>query len=150
MKKTIVLGKVDYNNSGVKNNQVDIEYTFDGKRFSASAGVWNARKTDYESCGQMLDEVLSLFPDHELVQRIHKVWKKWHLNDMTAGSPRQEAHLENLNINNYDQAISALTEAGLEPDTEYMHNEQPYHYGTAWLQTELPQSVVDEILSWEN
>jgi hypothetical protein len=151
MRKKIIIGKVDYENKGVPQNSVEIEYSLKDGRFSASGNIWMASRRDILSGGQNLDEIAALFPDNELVQRIVAIWQKWHLNDMHAGSPKQEAFLETLNLpnhNHYENAKAKLKDAGLDPDESYLHNGQPYSYGSAWLSVELPAEVVAEIESW--
>lgn len=151
MKKKIQLGKVDYEGKGYESNSVDIEYSLKDGKFSASGNIWMSSKRDILSGGQNLEEIASLFPNHELCQRIVSVWKKWHLNDMHAGSPKQEDFLEKLNLpnyNHYETAKEKLKEAGLDPDESFLHNGKPYEYGTAWLHVELPSQVIEEIESW--
>lgn len=151
MKKKLVIGKVDYEQKGFAANSVEIEYSLQDGRFSASGNIWQASRRDILSGGQILDEIAQLFPDNELVHRIVAVWKKWHLNDMHAGTPRQEAFLETLNLphyNHYESAKAKLKEAGLDPDDSYLLNDKPYEYGSAWLRIELPPEVIAEIESW--
>lgn len=151
MRKKLVIGKVDYEGRGSAANLVEIEYELKDGRFSASGNIWMTSKRDILSGGQNLDEIGSLFPDHELVQRVVSIWKKWHLNDMHAGSPKQEEFLETLNLpnyNHYENAKAKLKDAGLDPDESYIHNGKPYEYGSAWLYVELPMQVVQEIESW--
>jgi len=54
--------------------------------------------------GQCLDSIAKAYPKDEMVRRIVKVWRLYHLNDTTAGLPEQEA------------AIKALTAAGNKDD----------------------------------
>lgn len=150
MRKKIEIGKVDYEGKG-KVNSVDIEYSLVDGRFSASGNIWLSSKKDIISGGQNLDEIAELFPSNELVQRIVQVWKKWHLNDMNAGSPRQTEFLEKLdlpNYNHYEVAKEKLKEAGLDPDESFFYQGKPYSYGSAWLSVEIPSDVVSEIESW--
>lgn len=148
MKNTIVVGLVDYENLGKTVNKVEIEYSFDGISFTASGTIWDAKQKNCLHAGLILDEILELFPEHDLVKRIHKVWSQWSLSDSCAGSPRQEEFLMNKNITQYEEAVLALTEAGLEPDSEYLYENKPYAYGSSLLQKKIPQAVADEILSW--
>ena len=90
------IGACDYNNNGSKFNQAEVEWRLHDGRFSASGGIWKSNRSDYETCGQMLDELLKFFPDDQLLQRIVQVWQKWHLNDLTAGSPKQMEFLEKV------------------------------------------------------
>jgi hypothetical protein len=151
----ISLGKIDYNNSGRHNCLVTIEWSLEGGRFSASGSIWNPRKTDIYSGGQNLEEIAKLFPSHKLAQRIIDVWRAWHLNDMKAGSPAQEAWLKTNPVkavypeSHYEKAGAALAAAGLNPDPSCIHNGAPYRYGSAWLKVELPTDVIAEIESWD-
>ena len=67
----------------------------DGK-FSASGEVWNASGSDLSCGGQCIDSIAAMFPENEQAQAINKVWAKWHLNDMRAGTPRQLAAIESF------------------------------------------------------
>lgn len=68
-----------------------------------------------------------------LVAEYNAMSKRWHTNLMRAGSPRQEAWLRENPVewtypeSHYTKALVALTEAGLNPDTEYLaaSNRQP-------------------------
>ena len=150
-----VIGKCNYEGKG-EVNVAEVEWSLKDGRFSAMGGIWNTAsglRRDYLSCGQNLDKLISLFPENELLTRIHRVWKKWHLNDMIAGSPRQEDFLAGKtapNGDHYHWAVETLTAAGLNPDTEYLHEGKPYNYGSAWLTSELPAGVISEIESWSN
>ena len=154
MKNKLDLGKIDYENTGTAQNAVEITWELRDGRFSAQGGIWNKSHRDYLSCGQNLDEIAELFPDNEKVQKIHQVWKEWHLNDMTAGSPRQETFVKKLKQANqpfdYDTIKQKLTDAGLDPDPEFIYKGTPYSYGSAWLMRELPAEIIEEIESWSN
>ena len=61
--------------------------------FSACGDIWNTRHTDMISGGQCLDELnrnaaVRAVPEF---REVYDLWKKYHLNGMTAGSPAQEA-----------------------------------------------------------
>ncbi len=153
MRKTIELGKIDYNNVGRRNHLATIEFSFDGSRFSASANIWNTRNTDIVCGGQCLEEVCAYFPNNDHAQRLLAIWREWHLNDVKAGSPAQEAFLKANPVtyahpvSHYDAACAALEAAGLLVDENCIHNGKPYRYGSAWLKTEVPADVVAEIES---
>lgn len=154
MRKTILLGKVDYNQDGRKNCPAELEISWDGKRFSASGNIWQPNRRDCYSCGQIVEKVAGYFPDNQLAQRILAVWRDWHLNDMRAGSPAQQAWLNANPVSfmchesHYTKAGEALAAAGLNPDPNYLHNGAPYEYGSAWLLEEIPAEIVSEIESW--
>jgi len=148
------LGKIDYNNSGRKINMAQIEWDLKDGRFSMSGGVWNSRGTDYIACGQMVDEIARFFPGNKKLQRMVAIWHRYHLNDMKAGSPRQELFVAGRNSTgiryDYAETCNALSDAGLLVDSEYLHNGEPYRYGTAWLKESIPDSVQAEIMSWSD
>lgn len=85
--------------------------------------------------------------NEETLNKFLEVWDNWHLNDMVAGSPRQEAFLKanpvTDRLNYYDAACKVLADAGLNPDTEYLQDGKPYKYGHSWLKVEVPQNVLD-------
>lgn len=153
---TLKLGKIDYNGSGRKNCMAEIEWSLEDGRFSMSAGIWNARGTDYTCCGQCVDTVAAYFPRNKKVQRMLRVWLDWHLNDMTAGSPAQTEWLkahprpDAERGDHYSWACGALRAAGLNPDPGYMHGGKPYAYGSAWLSRGIPSDILAEIDSWSN
>lgn len=81
-----------------------------GPKFSASG--------EYKSGGgQVLDEIAKAYPRDEMVKRIVKVWRQYHLNDTTAGLPEQEAAIKEWlaagNRYDYDKACKMLEERGL-------------------------------------
>jgi hypothetical protein len=153
MERTFWIGKIDYNNRGRDDCPVSITVKFDGKRFSASGDIWMPSRRDCYACGQIIDEILGYFPNNPIVQKISAIWSEWHLNDMTAGSPAQEAYLKANPVSytypqsHYDEACKALEAAGLNPDQNYNLNGKPYRYGTAWLTREIPDAVAAEIES---
>lgn len=107
------------------------------------------------SCGQVIMsdwDVSEYAPGWsvDLCAKFRAAWNKWHLNDMRAGSPAQTAWVEaNVDEKAYDYAkvCAALTEAGLNPDPNYLRNGKPYAYGMAWLRVDVPQDVVDFLAS---
>ena len=115
------------------------------------------------SCGQ-IDDILREYEiarwgfangwNESLLQRFLDAWCEWHLNDMKAGSPAQEAFLKanpiTDRLNHYEAAVVALAKAGLTPDPNYSVNGAPYVYGSAWLRTEVPADVLDFLRSLPN
>ena len=74
------------------------------------------------------------------VAKFREVWDRWHLNDMRAGTPAQEALLEAHAVKGYDNQCALLNEHGLLEDNGY-------RYGTAWLKEELPEDVIEFLAS---
>lgn len=146
------LGKVDYNNSGRRNCKAAITWRLEGDRFSMCAEIWNPRETDVYTCGQCIESVAAYFPRDTKAQRMVAIWRRWHLNDMRAGTPAQEAWLRDNPIvavypeSYYVKASAALAEVGLNPDPNF--TESGYLYGSAWVIETLPDDVRAEIESW--
>lgn len=104
--RVISFGKIDYYGGGRRVNEVELELTLreseDERRdveFTASGGVWNARKTDYLYCGQMIDDpdvVKQVKTKRELYLEIMDLWgkKKYHLNCGRCCTPAQVVELE--------------------------------------------------------
>lgn len=154
-----VLGRVDDTGTGENDCECAITWELQNGKFSMCAEIWNPRKNDTTCCGQCVEEVAALFPDDKLAARMVEVWKEWHLNDMTAGSPAQEAWLRDNaaqweaarpHVDHYDYAVAALECARLQPDTSYTRDDKPYSYGSAWIRQELPAELIIEIKGWAN
>ena len=100
------------------------------------------------SCGQIVGNFHDYESDNDIdIQKFNDIWNEWHLNDMVAGSPRQEAFIKDVMASgvryHYDVICNMLKGANLLEDTEYLHNGEAYRYGTAWLQKEVPTDVVE-------
>ena len=107
-------------------------------------------------CGQIQDHLLEVGTIDEYFEPwceesvliLKSVWDEFHLNDMTAGSPRQEAFLKETPLsypnNNYETRLGMLERVGLSPDPNFHnpHTNQPYVYGSAWLHTKIPPHIV--------
>ena len=154
MKFTLDFGKHDYTGNGIKDNLVEVEVELDEgekTRLSICGSIWNRLKTDCLSGGQNLHDIRELIGFSPLMKRVHYVWERYHLNDIKAGSPRQEAYLagykDGLGINSLDHTtrVDLLEKAGLEPD--HMHNN--YLYGSSWLYTPIPDDILAEIETWK-
>ena len=69
------------------------------------------------------------------------LWDKWHLNDLTAGCPHQEAHLqEHPELSRDYEELIKLPLFAKCPHCNYA-------YGTSWLRTEVPTEVIDQLES---
>lgn len=150
------LGKCDADGNGRNVNEAYITWSYDGTTFSMCAEVWQANKRDIIRGGQCVDTVAAFFPHNKKAQRMVEIWKRWHLNDLTAGSPAQEAWLREHRdefpgypVSHYTWVAEQLAAAGLNPDPNYLYKGQPYKYGHAWLKEELPAEVRAEIESWD-
>lgn len=110
-------------------------------------GVEGLTKSGYclGSCGQIVGElkrINNFVGDWERwLPTFTEIWERWHLNDMKAGTIKQEDFLRKkkseLNVRrlDYEVACKYLEEAGLLIDNGYK-------YGTSWLKEELPSEVI--------
>lgn len=150
MKKTFYF-KMDYNNNGYLNDvTVDVSLKNDIKNrpcFSASACVWNKRHTDCYICGQCLDELN--ISDPNFIQ-IKALWKRNHLNDLNAGTERQETAIKDALVSgkieryDYTKACDYLKSIGLYEDT---YEGKPYKYGYGWCYRPISSDDLEQIKS---
>lgn len=103
--------------------------------FSCSGNL--VQHNDYVFGGQCEDELLPLLSNHKLFIEIYRLWKLYHLNDLHAGTPKQEKALHDANLNNwandYKHCCDYLKEIGL-------YNDNGYEFGTGWLKEEIPDN----------
>lgn len=94
MKRKFDFGCIDYEGRGKALNRVtvEMEYKEDGdkKRFSVSANVWNALRTNIIAGGQCLDSIAP-YIDSPLYSEILRLWELYHLNDMHPECKHQHA-----------------------------------------------------------
>ena len=100
--------------------------------FSASGEISNY------SFGQNLDEIYKLNSGNHLFRRIYKYWKKYHLNDLQAGTQQQTEILKKCESKDYDDRCEFLKKNDLYVD-------RGYTYGTKWLTQIIPDAIVSEI-----
>jgi hypothetical protein len=129
------------NRKVLPNGEVETEKGF---VFSAS-GMFNyyydkyLRGWDYEGGGQCLDTILEAYPKDKQLKEIVRLWKLYHLNDMNAGTPKQQAHLKSLGEHkSYEWACEELMKAGIIYDNGYK-------YGSEWLFNEIPKQDLKRI-----
>jgi len=146
LNEVIVLGKVAYTNPKYRNNLVDIQVKLTEKPkglvFTMSGNVWDSMKTDIVSGGRMCYELPTLFPGNPGLKRLVRIWEEWHLNDLNAGTARQELALK--------ERVNKPKSHSYTEDCEYLksidlHIDNGYAYGTAWLFQEIPNDIVEEI-----
>ena len=145
MKTILKLGKVDGYGNGRKTCAVEIkvELTDDG-RFTASGDLRNSSHTDILMGGQCLDELKDKYEsvrNNPKFKQVYQWWKAWHLNDMHAGTEKQESALiEHFGDENrdYTEQCEYLESIGLLEDNGYK-------YGTAWLKREIPAEIQEQM-----
>lgn len=104
-------------------------------------------------CGQIYENI-SIYPNKyakgwnaKIVRKFVEIWKRWHLNDLQAGTPQQERFVRRYRARfpnyryDYGDMCEKLKRANLY---EVEHNGEPYKYGCKWL----TESVPDAILQW--
>ena len=76
--------------------------------------------------------------------RLKQAWQRWHLNDMRAGTPKQEEAIRRWRSTtddpSYDAACKMLESIDLLFDNGY-------RYGTAWLKEKVPLDVLEWLFS---
>jgi len=101
---------------------------------------------DREMGGQCLDTVSAWLYENSLdcplLAALLPMWKKYHLNGMTAGSKRQEKAIDEWKRAGgkyeYDAACKELKRRRLYTDGKLLVDGKPYKYGHSWLFREIP------------
>ena len=103
------------------------------------------QKNDWVFGGQCLTDLTPLLLGNHLFEVLFDLWKKYHLNDMHAGTPKQEEALRKFRNANgdvyqdYQKECEYLESIGLLVDKEYTKlSPDGYKYGTSWLKEEIP------------
>lgn len=140
-------------NVGRRNVSLFIKIKWDGRRLSIT-GVEGptASGNAAGSCGQVVDSLGAIETyargwDFRSVMKLGGVWRRWHLNDMRAGTPAQEeatrAHRKQLDtaegrhaFDDYRARCAYLESIGLLVDDGYT-------YGSSWLVEEVPTDVLE-------
>lgn len=142
--KTFQFGKIGLYGKR-KINLVEVEVALEGYStkavFTSCATVWNQSKTDCILAGQCLDTLVPYLKDNKLFMKIHRLWKLYHLNNMKAGTPKQEAVVEEyLKDHKYDykEVCDYLESINLLEDNGYK-------YGSSWLYAPIPENDLEEI-----
>lgn len=163
--RKIQFGKIDFYHTGRRSNSVDLEIRLkdadtDKPVFSVCGNVWNSEHTDIVCGSQCLDDIEMFFKNNQLFCEIAELWKKYHLNDLHAGTEEQEAFLEktidlreavatdlkraSFSDSNYSVSCELLRRNNLY---EVSLNGKPYKYGSSWLYREIPQDDLNKIIA---
>lgn len=163
MKRTIDIQKVDGYGNGRKNCMVDVELELDNGNFSAVADLWNLNRSDILMGGQCFNDLLNDYPElknNNVFMEVYDLWKKYHLNNMHAGTPEQEKALEEWkaqgNIYDYEKACDYLKSIGLyevpistidkDVNPQFIDCEkETYKYSSGWLKERIPEEDVQRI-----
>lgn len=159
MKTTLKFGKIDAEGRGRAINAVDVDMELKTKDngvqvFSASAKVWNGNHSDIimggQCIGTLLDELRNQLKEKgilEEMEEIGRLWKAYHLNDMHAGTPEQEAALKEAGLagfaSNYEKCCEYLKSVGMyEVELE---DGTMYKFGCGWLTQPIPEEDLERI-----
>lgn len=161
VRRTFKFGKISAYKNGRKENEVELEVELRSNRngfpvFSVSGDVWNRIHTDIVMGGQCLDDISRVPVNNALFQEIKGLWKKYHLNDLHAGTKAQTLALKKAGLygaSNYSQAVEFLKRKGLYEvnltPTEKKYNpryaDKPYKYGQGWLYYPIPAADLAKI-----
>lgn len=142
MKKVFKFEKVDFFKTREKISAVEIEVEFIDGVFTASAYVWDNKHSNIVMGGQCLDELQPFLCTNKTFNTIYRLWKLYHLNNMHAGTRKQENALKQkfggVDANRYTEQCDYLKSINL-------YNDNGYKFGTGWLKEEIPASDVFEI-----
>ena len=155
-RKVIRIGKKDKGNK-TGSYSVFCEITYKNGRLSITGVEGPYRSGNcVGGCGQIQDSLRN--SNMEFVQGWDKnkfvsflnIWDEWHLNDMVAGSPKQEefikTHIDPKN-RDYNTCVKKLSVAGLNPDKSFLKDGKPYAYGSSWLKKDVPEKVLEFLKS---
>lgn len=102
-------------------------------------------------CGQCDDEIREIVPminnpeERKQWEWVLDMWKKYHLNDLHAWTPKQEAFLKELHSDgssyDYTKDCEALADAGILVCNWYK-------YWTAWLFRKIPARDLNKIINF--
>ena len=106
------------------------------KRYKTLSLVGYSKYFSGQIYDRLTPENIDFSIDPKKIQEIKRIWKRWHLHDLKAGTIKQEKALSpKLRwASNYDKAIKKLKEKGLHPD-------RGYKYGSDWLVEPLPEKI---------
>jgi hypothetical protein len=113
-------------------------------RGSCGQIIMGFKEYDHRGHSMLADVAPAKGWDVDKLRQFFDTWSRWHLNDLTAGSPAQEAYLRAHPItysypqSHYEEACKALAAAGLHPDPS-----NGYKYGSAWLREEVPDAALE-------
>ena len=140
MEKVIIMGWAKFPDEARRHKitvRVELRLNEKGKVVLSMFGEIKGR-----ACGQCLDTIRKYaVKKRQNFNEILDIWSAWHLNDMHAGTERQETALKRAGIVDYDEACKYLQEQGIYED-------EGYRYGSGWLYRPIPRDVLNKIFKW--
>ncbi len=132
--KKNVLYTVEAKLSTKTENRLDIDLN-KCSEYIALSMTGDVFEKGWQSAGQINKELLTAFPDNEEVKEVCAIWKRWHLNELKAGTRIQEKIIEeyftDISKYTFDEACALLKSKDLYKDRGYV-------YGSQWLVDPLP------------
>ena len=130
LERTFFLGYVNHKRAKVT---VQLKESKKGVIFSVCGDIINM------SSGQNIEELNIYFGEKPLFKEIYTLWKKHHLNDMNAGTVKQENAINEQEYlygkMDYSAECGYLKSINL---FEVPLNGEVYKYGSKWLYREIP------------
>jgi len=150
MRRERSFGKVDYLGIDQKTCEVTISMELREKEqgqkvLSICGEIWNHIKSDIYSGGQNLDTIKEFrgqLNNPKLFDRIYRLWKLYHLNDLHAGTQKQERAIKEWELkgNKYDYTKACEYLQGIS-----LFDDNGYKYGHGWLYEPIPEKDLKEI-----
>ena len=157
MEKTFKFGKIAYDSPNRKSNLVTVDVRLSEDKFGRPAlgisdAIWNNLHTDIICGGQCLDDLAEYeLENQQLFNFLYAMWKKYHLNDMHAGTPEQEEAINKWkadgHVYDYAEACKYLESIGLyEVEYHGLEFNGMYKYGHGWLYQPIEEDDLDKLL----
>lgn len=153
-------GYVNYHEFATRpsRNLCKVEWELKDGKFSMFAEIWQQNQRDILRAGQCVDEVAKLFPDDAKLQRMCKIWERWHLNDMRAGcehqrelpefQPRYEPALEiSVEYHAYRTLEVAAYKDETSPEAKLLANLQAFDL-KPFQKVLMTQERADKLCAW--
>jgi hypothetical protein len=128
-----------------KNYRLTIEVVLDSKKSGECLSICGSiyYRNSFITGGQIFDDIKGNYvatdKDKLILNKILYAWNHYHLNDLHAGTEKQEEALKNFEgSRNYDSDCQYLKTVGL-------YDDNGYRYGTGWLFRAIPEDVLKEI-----
>ena len=115
-----------------KNNKINLKIELEQGKFSMSGDCGS-------SCGQCYDSIKPTKSQKKIID----IWKRYHLNNMNAGTEEQEKALKKCKSTDYDKQVTFLKKRRLYTVT--LKDGIKYKYGTRWLTRKLPKDLWKEV-----
>jgi len=153
MRKEFTFDKVAYKSSrrvNLPTVEMELRYKNDDMKkpvLSIRGNIWNETHTDVVMGGQCLDEMAKIdgLGCNPLFKKLYRLWKAHHLNDIHAGTIKQDQALNDarkagVRLSSYSDSCRHLESIGLLED-------DGHKYGSAWLYRAIPEDDLKEIVS---